>query len=92
MTHTPGPWEIRNLEGGAGRTILNDHNDLIATISWKGIRDADARLIASAPDLLAALKRAFYSWYDNPRHLEVLEPEWVGMARAAIAKATNEEA
>ena len=38
-------------------------------------------------DLLAALKKAFDSWYDDPRHIEVKEPKWVDQARAAIERA-----
>jgi len=97
MTYTPGPWKVAPIKDEASYpTSIWAQGGAIWIAEMKDralMRDnPNARLIAAAPDLLAALKRAFYSWYDNPRHLEVLEPEWVGMARAAIAKATNEEA
>jgi hypothetical protein len=49
--------------------------------------EANARLIALAPTMYDALQAAFDGWYDDPRHIEVREPRWVGLARAAIAKA-----
>lgn len=49
--------------------------------------EANAQLIAAAPELLAALQAAFDSWYDDPRHFQARELAWVSMARAAIAKA-----
>ncbi len=36
----------------------------------------------------SALERDFNAWYDDPRHIEVIEPQWVGLARAII-KATK---
>lgn len=61
-THTPGPWEIMpgntyrhpyHVEGGGwtvATIVANQHRD--------GDDDANARLIAAAPDLLNALWRA----------------------------------
>lgn len=43
--HTPGPWQV------IGSTVYG--NNLRAVVPMNG---ADARLIAAAPDLLAALK------------------------------------
>lgn len=84
--HTPGPWHICKLpinqigvatEEGAGICEITRH---VGQLS-----EADARLIAAAPTLLAAVEAAFDSWYDDPRHREMREPAWVGMARAALA-------
>ena len=62
MMHTPGPWEVieehgeREICGGTSRTgsrvvlaTINEYWDLAEN-------DANARLIAEAPDLLAALE------------------------------------
>lgn len=57
--HTPGPWVITNKtekgivlsEGADGFRIALVHND------DSGLEEADALLIAAAPDLLIALKR-----------------------------------
>lgn len=52
VTHTPGPWTVTEIG-----TIEDDsHNPVqIAGISPRN-RDANARLIAAAPDLLKALE------------------------------------
>ena len=62
VTHTPGPWFVA-LCGISfnGASICSDGGVRVATVSRKADRPyyqkaADARLIAAAPDLLAALK------------------------------------
>lgn len=66
MTHTPGPWEILWIKSPSSRSarIFADPRDGepvtdIAHIpaEWCG-EGTNARLIAAAPDLLAALKKA----------------------------------
>lgn len=64
-----------------------------------GIDNADARLIAAAPELLEALKEAhralmFYEWYNNPKSGWASSDNVTvrGMVDAAIAKATGEAA
>jgi hypothetical protein len=61
MSHTPGPWQV--VEGDGGYTIANPTIDqqsgaeMYDPVVWEmgGIgSEADARLIAAAPDLLAA--------------------------------------
>ena len=86
--HTPGPWKI---DYGYNR-IINFIGpcvpDQYAGSSWLQVTEANARLIAAAPDLLDALKGM----------LEVFGDEF-GMgdssvcddARAAISKATRSE-
>ena len=97
-THTPGPWQVtqrwpnwHGIEIRAGDTILfdisvraNGHN------AEHG--KANARLIASAPDLLRALTRLAHdcSNLDNPMVLEKIQHETLPEARQAIAKATGE--
>jgi len=64
MKHTPGPWTIEADAEKAGRHPLHDNRHVVAQSGTVcDLRDqpaqaADARLIAAAPDLLAALKRA----------------------------------
>jgi len=93
MTHTPGPWTQH------GRGISKDSYECQYAIASCDSpvpaeeAEANAKLICAAPDLLAALQAAFDAWYSDRRHSQIHEPEWVGMARAAIAKAQgNEEA
>jgi hypothetical protein len=73
--HTPGPWPDPEY----------DNSDTSADQWWDvpGIaryipREADAHLIAAAPDLLDALK-----------HCVIERSEWLQEARAAIARATQ---
>lgn len=58
--HTPGPWKVIET-GGVVEVVSGDHGIRIATIDSDNcaLESAmhDARLIAAAPDLLAALKR-----------------------------------
>lgn len=74
MSHTPGPWTAR------GFVVETAERKVAYTILTE-----DARLIAAAPDLLAALERI------------AAEPEWgavaaelIDIARAAVAKAKGE--
>lgn len=103
--HTPGPWLHDHREGDNGyfNTEVFSPNDswgVIATLAWvpqplgNGVtgtyREANARLIAAAPDLLAALQNLL---------AEVSEASIVGIchderaafmnARDAVAKATG---
>lgn len=100
--HTPGPWRFEEFElyQGAGlrfnisqaesATYTPHYSDVAQTISGEelSIQEANARLIAAAPELLAALQ-----FYANP---EVYKPDSVGrttdltwVAQEAIAKATT---
>ena len=56
-THTPGPWRIGDT---STRTVVieADRRDICWTRGNDDAAHANARLIASAPDLLAALKDA----------------------------------
>jgi hypothetical protein len=72
--HTPGPWTV------SGGTIRNLHGHLVADFHST---DADARLIAAAPELLAALRSIADSDPDAPEFIACA----MAVARAAIAKA-----
>lgn len=92
ITFTPGPWEYfpaRNYNGfaiapkgtlptlaaveriGVGRIVVESFN-------YPGHEEANARLIAAAPELLEALQSALGVGYS--------ENGWQDLARAAIAK------
>ena len=93
---TPGPWRaefpdeisVRDADGGRIAILAN----LKGRLGMKGRRDtseveANARLIAAAPDLLEALKEMvnlveLMCPFDGPQQRK---------ARAAIAKATGEQ-
>jgi hypothetical protein len=60
-THTPGPWRAERDPRGDFRIVYNDKGNWLAEVHSDGepeVAEADARLIAAAPELLAALKRA----------------------------------
>lgn len=74
MTHTPGPWTFR-AQGEANEYCLMtaDGRWLLAFLhngeEWTAKQVANARLIAAAPDLLAALKdmeTARHNGFDLP--------------------------
>ena len=93
--HTPGPWHLlpyqyvlneptrARIHGANGEPVVDDANPSIT----------DARLMAAAPDLLAALQ-AFTSWHAD--HFEDFAPGinaqllcLANDASAAIEKATK---
>lgn len=87
--HTPAPWYWADNAPGAPknyRMILDADGFTIAEPSPMG--EADARLIAAAPELLAALQMVNRIWsHDQTANLAPDSP--VAIVRAAIAKATG---
>ena len=96
--HTPGPWTVDytddHLRLYAGDLLIVEVNGSTEHIKVRGLdeetTEANARLIAAAPDLLAALERIL-------ARVETLnlftergeEAKVVEQARAAIGKATG---
>ena len=87
-SHTPGPWIVFTSEDDWGcDTFVGTLTDTLFDVrpgkgpSWQ---DANARLIAAAPDLLAALKElsAVYSGI----HVQISDGE-AALVHAAWAKA-----
>ena len=100
--HTPAPWliEWNAAQGGEGHYIT-DSNDMgelsrIAAVLFHddaGETRANARLIAAAPELLAALERAYMALIGYlPAHRNGVTDAAIGAASAAITKATGEAA
>jgi len=93
MSHTPGPWEIESSFDPGYKSISAQKHTALAQVVWcmedEGRSpecEANARLIAAAPELLDAL---FYlletsSGVSHEQWLEAME-----QARAAILKATG---
>jgi hypothetical protein len=81
-THTPGPWRTTGLNVRAGDALI-----CYATNHWaddetpESERQANADLIASAPDLLSALERLVHPMADD---------EDLDYAREIIAKAKGQ--
>lgn len=95
--HTPGPWEVRRGSDGYIRQVVGPKGRIVSR--WNGLAaptsnegEANALLIAAAPDLLACLEQMV------ERHEALGRPDdgWDGLyideAKAAIAKAKGETA
>lgn len=84
--HTPGPW--RNEPGLIQDCIIGPDNRAVVAIYDRGgpQGEANANLIAAAPDLLAALRELLPEGWDDGTmdHMP-----GVKAARLAIAKATQ---
>lgn len=94
MTYAPGTWTARGLTistnygGGKSHKVADARQPLFTP----ECQHANARLIAAAPDLLAALE-ALMRWETCDLDVEsaaTLMDEVCSMARAAIAKAKGE--
>tara|TARA_R110002012_G_scaffold16958_23_gene64582 strand:+ start:4617 stop:4949 length:333 start_codon:yes stop_codon:yes gene_type:complete len=103
-THTPGPWDVfphycKNDPdpGPYGETLLigKGQFDTLAEVrpgsdEYGTEYQANARLIAAAPELLEALEKAV-TFYDNlPRSHDKGEGQLLDGMAAAIAKACGE--
>jgi len=88
IKHTPGPWTAIDVEGNPSRSFTIDAGVHIGSLAvWPVAADemqANARLIASAPDLLAALQSIVASADANCGDSLA---NAIDTARAAIAKA-----
>jgi hypothetical protein len=96
--HTPGPWCVRDLP--TAQRYIGPSNDggapsvafVLSRVNVPNERlDADARLIAAAPDLLAALQGLHddVADYIKLNNLGGYDNHWMLAARAAIATATG---
>ena len=95
--HTPGPWEFgpnHSSTGLAGQLVVRPagefpHGEWVADVGsmYDDHREANARLIAAAPDLLAALIAITTTRCDG-MDITPINDAW-DMATAAIAKATG---
>lgn len=97
MSHTPGPWKIVG-----GTEIRGTHRIICNTADWRisgdNSAEDDARLIAAAPDLLAAVHGLLASC--GPQHesesAEMYQErltllQWhIDRASKALTKATGE--
>ncbi len=91
-THTPGPWLVSETFaiGPAGEVVACTPNN-------HPRREANARLIAAAPELLEALEGLLKDYIQVFSDHPAIEPDWnpedsalVKRARAAIAKAKGD--
>ena len=94
---TPGPWrvsekrgdliDIRHNDSGIGAISLNLAH-VVARQSWLKEAEANARLIAAAPELLEALQKMVSKAYKQ--NWNDAYPEELQSAQSAINKALGE--
>lgn len=96
MNHTPGPWIFgpnANLHADTSLKeclrVCNPRINKTTALTWD---ESDARLIAAAPELLAALKaiHACHRAFSNTENWTALDDEARSAAESAINKATGE--
>lgn len=88
--HTPGPWFAERPYKEPGLYVTAAPNTALIARVWND-NEANARLIAAAPELLKALERLVLGYdcndyCDDESHLEEFDD-----ARAAIALASPQE-
>jgi hypothetical protein len=92
--HTPGPWRIAryNHEDEEARLEMDcNHPDGWRWSGWIGVRtEANARLIAAAPDMLGALKEMLEALWGEGDGGE--PPAFIQRATDAIARAEGRDA
>lgn len=90
--HTPGPWLHYDVFNGDKDAVIamNPNRSVAKTTGQRVERKGNARLIAAAPDLLAALTSLIDM--DVAYQRGPLVSAAVDIARAAIAKATGSAA
>ncbi len=85
--HTPGPWRYEE----STKTIRAVHSNywLVTMDSWDGAinNEANAQLIASAPELLEALKLLIKNHEDIGIVNVTLDERIIAISKQAIAKA-----
>lgn len=90
MKHTPGPWSYWNGICSPGGRVTQDetgtHIAIPTVYANAQLTDANARLIAAAPELLDALKSVLDMASSGKTNFGLLE-----YARSVIAKATGKE-
>lgn len=92
MKHTPGPWKHDGEIIYSGNYTLNNgwtNHATIAKVEDRANWEANARLIAAAPDLLDALKKIskeLSTSNDRMKMIETIE----ALTNSAIAKAGGE--
>lgn len=90
MKHTPGEWEVNKIETSdyfSLAILSHEQEEVICHIfNWgeKEISEANAKLIAAAPDLLKALQDIM-GWVNHTRDKDL---QWAINANQAIKKAT----
>jgi len=87
MKHTPGPWSWGDKDRAAyllaGEDGANRGYNVVLSVNWVG--EADARLIAAAPELLSILQQL--TQWDKGCTTPRIRQDFMQAIEVAIAKA-----
>lgn len=89
--HAPGPWKVNVVRATKTQDRVTDREGYPVALVEIGTNEANARLIAAAPDLLEALHvaDAYISEHVTQRATDDRRIHALHTLRAAIAKATQ---
>ena len=92
-TYTPGPWHVQQPAGMSSVQIVTYHKSypIALVFARPYIQEEDlanARLMASAPELLEAAIALFNDAVDRDEVIEVMYADWAALKKA-IDKATG---
>jgi hypothetical protein len=94
MQHTPGPWGIKTAEDGSAAIFSGETGNWVAVAvkSTPLTQQANARLIAAAPDMLLSLRRAalVLAWASEQLGSQAIDDDYK-IVSDAIEKATGEK-
>ena len=80
--HTPGPWRLTDAHNPRVILIDGPHGAVAEFVDFRKM--ADARLIAAAPDMLAALQNIYANAAESP---EYIRARIAGVIAAATGEA-----
>lgn len=86
MTHTPGPWVAKNERVWNAEEVMYQAASNFDAINPSQTLQANAKLIAAAPEMLQALRDMLATYVDTT----IPATFAATAAREAIAKATGE--
>ena len=96
MSYAPGKWEVRKgtlsiytSYRGSRKPLCHKIANTKQPLLTKECQEANAKLMAAAPELLAALQSLVELLADDESHMLPEEHVMIGNAREAIAKATG---
>lgn len=84
--HTPGPWKITESQADGSPLVVSDEDDVCRVDDINPCGEANANLIAAAPELLYALK-ASLSYLENIVEPNHTRNDLIDYLKHAITKA-----
>ena len=94
VSHTPGEWTIKKMDNATGYRITDKSGAYIASLmnkyGWAGRAEANASLIAAAPELLEAAQNLVNELSPNYNFDPSKYPPVLQAMQSAINKATKQ--